>query len=98
MGRAKKPNPYKPTDVLYFQIPGETEHCRIERYTDGSVMVTGSERSLAPMTVPTTPWRRRLRPSRSAALCGYLIHMPSDQKHRLRQDTTLEWLMASEAG
>jgi hypothetical protein len=38
---AKKPNPYKPTDVLYFQKPGEKELCRIERYTDGSVMVTG---------------------------------------------------------
>jgi hypothetical protein len=40
MGK-KKPNPYKPIEVLYFRRPGQEELCRIEAYTDGSALVTG---------------------------------------------------------
>ena len=40
-GMAKKPNPYKPTEVHYFRKSGQQTICRIQRYTDGSVMVTG---------------------------------------------------------
>lgn len=40
---AKKENPYKPKEVLYFRKPRKNDLCRIELYADGSALVTGCE-------------------------------------------------------